>query len=137
MTVEADENPNGETTMKTTAATLTDDNINETLASKTGAGLYGWTWESRLVRWGGKHYIVHDHFCGGGSLEGGAYRAFVYEVPGGRVEEVKALYAAADWHRLTHDVLPTLESYGRASRLAWPARRLLRWSQPPTKEFRQ
>ena len=104
----------------------------ETLASKSGTGQYGSTWESRLVKRGDKHYLVHDHFCGMDSLEGGAYRPFVYSVPSERVEEVKGLYDTADefidparpelgndWCYLTQHVLPTLESYGRASHLSW------------------
>ena len=105
----------------------------ETLASKSGTGQYGRAWESRLVKRGDKHYLVHDHFCRMDSLEGGAYRPFVYAVPSERVEEIKALYDTADepinpadptciwtnWCYLTQHVLPTLEGYGRASRLSW------------------
>ena len=104
----------------------------ETLFDRSWVGSYGSTGRSRLVRRSEKCYLLHDQFCGFDSLEGGAYRSFVYEVPESRVEEIRGLFMKADeyidtdqpelgteWSYLKTHVIPTLREMGRQSKFKW------------------
>ena len=100
----------------------------ETLATRSGHGSYGMVWESRLIRRGDKHYLLHDSFCGMDSIKGGCYRPFVYEVPAERVAEVLDLFRRSDEDMNEHVtrfqwmemfLIPELRCLGRQSRIAW------------------
>ncbi len=106
--------------------------MSEILATKTDPGQYGMTRSSKLVCRKGKHYLVHDQFCGMDSLEGGSYRPFVFAVPDEMVQEIKTLYAKADefvdpsrpdlgtnWDYFLQDGITKLNDCGRASKLSW------------------
>ncbi len=51
------------------------------LARVHGRGNYDMPWETRLVAYKGKHYLVSDEWTGVGQLRGEQYRPLVYSVP--------------------------------------------------------
>lgn len=70
----------------------------EVLASHDGRGVYDLPFQTRLVRRDGKHYLVHDWYCGEGQLRGGQYRPHVYKVPDSLVAEyVDLISNYEDW----------------------------------------
>lgn len=68
----------------------------EVLASWSGRGDYDLRRQSRVVARGGKHYLVHDGYCGEDGLRGGAFRPFVYEIPPALVVAVVDLVTHGD-----------------------------------------
>lgn len=107
----------------------------EILAQWSGMGDYGVRRESRLVRRGEKHYLVHEGWCGRGSLRAETYRPFVYEVPATLAARVADLLAHGDEssydedycgyaskiQELEHEVLTDdrVQNLGEQSSLAW------------------
>ena len=104
----------------------------ELIASCSWTGEYGFAAEAKLIRNGDKTYLVCDHFCGMGTLDGGQTRPFVYGVPPALVESVRDclddpqsvepglehMETTRLQYLLQHGIA-ALECFGRAKQLRW------------------
>lgn len=121
--------------MTTTTTTTTNKAGAEILAQWRGKGDYGAIRVSRLVRKGEKHYLIHDGWCGRGSVRGETYRPFVYEIPAALVDRACDLIANGDEssydeeyrgyaskiQELEHEILTDgrVRDFGGQGSLAW------------------